>query len=406
MKLIQKDYRNEEFSEKDVTGLMNMGVGGGNPNGTGGSATPPPAGGAATPPPDEGAATTPPAGAAATPPPAGATPPPAGAGAPPPTEEYETHDLEALGFQSIDEIRQMRDDYARAQKELNEAKAQPKFKSERAKNLYEFANRHEGMELEAARQYLELVNLDLTKEADHHLRFRAFSLKPEMKGYSQAEIEALFADEELRNFGDPNTEGGQTEIQKIRAKGATAQAKEQLSKLQEEYKKVPAQEAQRTPEELAAERAAYTDFVKKELTTFDGIALKLSATLEDGKKVEGALNFKLDAETQLPAVVNAIVDPQGWWENFLTRHGVLVEGQEQPNVSKFGEIVARLEHQEELLNQTYQQGRHDQIALHAKTHRNAGAGGESGTPGGESIQKSEKELELEGALKTIGLPTA
>jgi hypothetical protein len=409
-------YRNTDLSEKDVQTLTNMlegkpapengagGSGGGAVAGAGGEgggdngASAAAAAGAAG---VAGGSAAPGAGGAAAPGAGGA----AGGGASAADEEFETHDLESLGFSSIDDIKKMREDYTRVQNELNEAKAKPKFASKKAETLYEFANRHEGMELETAKQFLELVNLDLTKVADHDLRFRAFSLRPEMRGYSQDEIHALFIDDELKNFGDPNVENGQTDVQKIRAKGATAQARESLEKLQEEYKKAPAQEAQRSPEQIAADKAAYTDFVKKGLTGFDGIASKVSATLEDGKKVESSFNFKLDAEKQLPAVINAVVDPAGWWENVLKKHGAMVDGQEQPNVSKFSEIVTYLEFKDELLNQAYQQGRHDQIAHHASTHRNAGAGGEGGAGGSEAPVKTEQEGMLAGAMKTIGLPT-
>lgn len=412
-------YRNTDtFSEKDVQQLTNMING--NPNepgngasggGTGGGAPAPGAGGG-----DNGASAAAAGGGAAAPasgagaPAGGAAASPAaggGSSAAPAADEFETHDLESLGFSSIDDIKKMREDYTRVQQELNEAKAKPKFASKRAETLYEFANRHEGMELETAKNFLELVNMDLTKVADHDLRFRAFSLKPEMKGFSQDEIHALFIDDELKNFGDPNVENGQTEVQKIRAKGATASARESLGKLQEEYRKAPVQEAQRSPEEIAADKAAYTDFVKKGLTGFDGIASKVSATLEDGKKVESSFNFKLDAEKQLPAVINAVVDPAGWWADLLKKHGAMVDGQEQPNVSKFGEIVTFLEFKDELINQAYQQGRHDQIAHHASTHRNAGAGGGDNDAGGSNTPvKTELEGMVAGALKTIGLPTS
>ncbi len=423
MKFNTNVYRNQDLSEKDTQNIMNMlegkpadnggaAGGGGNasgaPAGGGGANNGAAAGGAPAGGGDNGAAAQAAAngnnGAAGN----GAAAPGGNGNNAAAEEQFETHDLETLGFSSIDDIKKMREDFTRVSKELDEAKAQPRFKSERAKSLHDFANRFEGMELSAARQYLELVDLDLNKEADHQLRFRAFQLKPEMKGYTQDEIHALFMDEELRNFGDSSVENGQTEIQKIRAKGATASAKAQLSELQEEYKKAPAQEAQRSPEQLAAERAEYTDFVKKGLTGFDGIALKLSATLEDGKKQEGSLNFKLDAEKQLPAVINAVVDPSGWWASQLKKHGVMVDGNEQPNVSKFADLVSYLEFKDEVLNQAYNQGRHDQIAYHAKNHRNAGSGGEGGDGSGDGNQpvKTEKEMEIAGAMKTIGMPVS
>lgn len=319
-------------------------------------------------------------------------------------DEFETKDLESLGFSSLEEITELRDNYAKAQKELEEVRAQLTPKSEKAKLLLDFANSHEGRELDEAKRYLDIVGLDLTKEADHSLRFRAFELKPENKGLSPESLRVLFADEELKNFGDPTTEGGQTEVQKIRSQIATAAARESIQKIQDDYKKAAGSQGAKQPtaEELAAELAEHTAFVKEQTQKFAGIQLKLAATLEDGKNYEGAVNFNLDPKTQLEAVHKALVDPAGWWEGVMQKSGALVNG--KLDYVKMADLITRFEFNEELLNQSYTQGRNDQIAFNAKNHRNAKQVDNTGGGGGDQGkgEKSTREHMVEGALNAIG----
>lgn len=289
-------------------------------------------------------------------------------------------------------------------KQLNEHKAGPQFKSDRHKFLYEVGERSEGMELSAVRQLLDVVELLDRKDApDQQIRFEAFRLKPENKGLSQEEISALFKAEEVERFGNPlDTENPQTEIQKIRAKQATASAKEVLGKIKSDWEST--RPVQKTPEDLARENAEYRQFLQKNLTGFDGIpSIKLQATDEKGEKLEGNINFKIDAQNQLPVVMEAIADPQGWWDSKLESLGIMAPGQEVPDFKKFADFVTRIEYMNDLLNQSYQQGLADQLSNKLKTARNVSDPNNS--TGSQAPVKvlDEKADAARSAMKVAGL---
>jgi hypothetical protein len=325
----------------------------------------------------------------------------------PPEEEDEIFDLNELGYQTFDELKaelKAKKELERQVAELNEYKAGPKFASPRQKTLYDFATRFEGMELSAARQLLDVVELDLNSAQPERIRFEAFRLQPENKILSQEEVVARFRSREAKLFGDPNDEGNPpTQDQIIEAKIATAQAKETLSKMKSDWEN--AMPAQKTPEQIAQEREQYLGFLQEELTGFEGIpSIKLLATDEKGEKLEGSLNFKIDPQEQLPVVMEALADPAGWWDSMLEELQIMKPGSEVPDFKKFAELVTAIKFREKIWNMAYQQGHADTIANKLKAARNVSdpsGGSSSGVPQ-QPVQGEKKEANRE-AMKVAGL---
>lgn len=321
-------------------------------------------------------------------------------------DEYGYIDLEELGYEDIDVVQDRLKRFPELERqlnELNEYKNGPKFASDRQKYLYDFASKFEGMEFAAAKQLLDIVDLDLKSLPDQQARFEAFKLNPANKGLSQEEIRDLFIDEETLKFGssqDPATP--QTVAQKAREKQATFLAKEQLAKMQQEWNAT--RTAVPTPEQLAAERLEYQQFVNEQIANFDGIQVKLSAQNDKGEKLEGALNYKLTSENQKRAVSEALRDPAGWWDRKLEEQGIMREGEQMPDFVKFAELVTWIDHRDQLLNRSYQQGREDQKADLLKNARNIGNPGSSaGAPPAQERQLSEKQEAMKEAMKVAGI---
>ena len=319
-------------------------------------------------------------------------------------EVEEEIELSQLGFDTMDEL------YAHINR-VNELQAEnnrlsvykdgPQFKSERHKLLYELGTKVEGMELEAARQFLNVVALDLTKMSDQQIRFEAFRLNPENKGIAQDELLQLFADEDLNRFGDPkDVDNPQTEIQKIRSRQATSLAKESLSKLQSSWNEARA--AEMTPAEIIADQQGYRQFLFEQTSGFDGIQLGLAAQDENGERLEGAFNFKLDPQRQLPEIIEAVADPISFWNQLLQEEEVYAEGQ-VPDFNRFAALMTFIKHRHEIVNNIYQQGREDERAHRLKKARNvADPSSTAMTPAGETPKKSDRQMMIEAAMKTVG----
>ncbi|MGC3945346.1 MAG: hypothetical protein QM762_12670 [Chryseolinea sp.] len=394
-----------KLTETDVQNMSNMLMTG--------QAPPAPAPAApATPatPADPATSTPPPAPAAAAPP---ATPPTAPASTPPappastdePGDVYEEIDLAELGFESMDGLRSHLARMKELETEnsrLSEYKAGPKFKSDRHKLLYEFGAEVDGMEFDRARHLISIVGTDLTKMSDQQLRFEHFRIKPENKGFTQEELHTLFQEDDRKLFGDPNdADNPQTETQKIRARNATNQAKEALSQMQSNWK--TARTAEPSAEQVAAERADYIQFLEQQTADFGGIQLDLAAEDENGEKFDGEVSFKL-SDKQLPAVIQAMADPQEWWESLLREEGIMSEGNKVPDFKKFATLVSFIQNKYEILNSVYRQGREDQKAHGLKSQRNVSDPSKTTPPPpSETVKKSDRQMQNEAAMKAVGL---
>jgi hypothetical protein len=264
------------------------------------------------------------------------------------------------------------------------------------------------MEPRRARQLLELSELDLKNTPDQRIRFESFKLKPENQSLSQEEIADLFHAEELEKYGNPADEQNpQTNIQKIRAKQATDLARADVSKVLDDWNKT--RPVEKTAAELAQEKIEYTQFINKQLEGFENLPpISLMATNEAGEKTEGTFNFKLDKEKQLPAIIDALRDPQGWWDKKLEQHGIMTADSKMPDMKKWGALVARIEFMEDFFHQIYQQGQSDNHANQLKTKRNlSNPGGNGGTGGIQDLTDEQKAgtltKESVNALKTVGI---
>jgi len=395
----------DTFSAEDIKTITTLERGGTLPA----SQTPPSNGGTTAP--ETPATSAPPAQGSQPPaqtsqqqqPPAGGTPP---ATPPADDDEHAYMPLEQLGFQDMEELQarlQRAEQLEQELQQLQEYKNGPKFKSDRQKYLYDFANRFEGMELPAARQLLDVVSLDLKSVPDQQARFEAFKIDPINKGLSQEDLFALFTDEERLKFGNSQDPADpQTPAQKAREKQATALAKEQLSKMQSEWN--ASRTEVKTPEQLVQERQTYQAEVYERISDFGGIQVNLSAQGDNGENMEGAMQFALNSQDQVNDVVAAVADPQGWWDSMLYETGVLKEGQQGFDAMRFAELVTVITHREQLLNNAYQQGREDYKASLLKSARNVSVPGNGlGTPPVPPGTMTEKQEANKEAMKVAGI---
>lgn len=290
--------------------------------------------------------------------------------------------------------------------ELDDARKNPKFESDQAKMLYDYSNKT-GLGLAGLQQFLHVQGLTLQGEgalSDQQLRFEAFKLSPEFsgKGLSDKDLEALFMDEEVNKYGDPeNTQNPPTPAQTTRARLATQAAKEVISKMQKEWS--TAKPAERTPEDVASEKVRLRTTSEQALAGFKGIQTPVTATGENGEKLDAVFNFSLDKPEQLQAILDATVNPQEMWEQALTAKGV-VSKDGVVDVKKFGEMAARFLYHEQMLGEVYRQGHNDGIAYKVKNSRNAAPPVDSGkgpinTP---PEPKNDKEGLAEAAFKVAG----
>jgi hypothetical protein len=339
-------------------------------------------------------------------------PPAAGASAPaakdaPSTAEDMMMDLSKLGFKSKAEFEEKWTKMPSLEKriqELSKYEQGPVFASERAKFMYDWVNQVEGMEPERARQLLDISGLDLKKEGpDQTIRYHAFRLRPDNRNLTQGELEIMFKADELERYGDAsNEENPPTEVQKIRAKQATDLARKELSKVLEDFNS--ARTAVKTPEQEAKEKLEYIQHLETQLKDFEGIPeLVLNATNEKGEKFSGKLNFAIDKTKQLPTVREALADPNGWWDRKLEQYGVVGAGKEQPDMRKFAELVTRIEYQDSLIDQAYQQGHSDSLARLLADKRNLQDPSKTTDlpPGAAADEKIPKETHDE--FKRLGL---
>lgn len=323
------------------------------------------------------------------------TPPPA------PTIDYTKY-----GVKTEDELQKrlgLVSDYEKQINELSKYKDGPQFKSERHKLLYEYGSQAEGMELEKARQFFDVVALDLSKASDQRKRFEVFKLRADNQGYTHDELQTLFAEEELEKFGDPeNQDKPQTDSQKLRLRKATEQAEAELKKMQDNWR--TARTAERTPEDIAQEKLQWNQSIKEQLTDFEGISgIKLTGQGPKGEKLEGSINFKLDPEKQLAPVVEALRDPAGWWDGMFEQLGIALPDNKGFDFKKFAQLVTKVMYHDDLLSQAYQQGLSDQIAHDLKTSRNV----QDPAPGGgappAAPKMNEQEEANKAAMKAAGM---
>ncbi len=330
----------------------------------------------------------PPAPGAGSPNPGG-TPPPAGgekptptpAGGTPPPQDKSGFDITTLGFKDQNELQERlkkTDEFEKKVQLLSKYENGPVFESERQKLLYELSKKAPGMELKAARQLLEVVDMDLKSTPDQQLRYFAFKLDPKNGRLSEDQIRALFVDEDLKQYGDPaDAANPPTEVQKIRAQQATDLAREQLSEMQTNWNTSKDSEAP-SPAQIAERKQARLTLTQAQLADFDGIQISLEATDEKGEKMSNAIAFKVDPKDQLPVVVQAVADPAGWWEQKLTKLGINYENPTIEDQRKFAKLVTAIEFGDRLQNLAYQQGQSDTLAAQLAEKRNLGQPGGDG----------------------------
>lgn len=313
--------------------------------------------------------------------------------APTPVDEDTVDISTAFGgkYSTIEQIEADLQRISQLEADLQQARENPTFKSERHKTLFEYASRFEGQEVESLQQFLHIQSLNLEKLSDQQKRFEAFKLEPSNKGFSEAELNQLFMDEDLQKFGDPNNaEAPPSEVQKLRARSATNEAVTKLTGMQQEYSKSQPAQQQQTPEQIAAEQGRLKESAAQALNGFKGIQVPVVATGENGEKLEGSFNFSLDKPEHIQAIQDGIVNPQQMWEKVLVKEGI-VDNAGNVDMKKFGALAAEFLFRREMVQQVYAQGHNDGISYKVKNGRNAALPPAAGAPPAAPEPKNDKE---------------
>lgn len=312
-------------------------------------------------------------------------------------------------YKSFDEVQAEINRIKDLEVKLDDAVKNPKFASERAKMLYNYANRIETMDgVEALQSFLHVQKVagQLDKLPDQQLRFEAFKLLPEYqgKGLSDDDLKVVFLDEEINKFGNPeDTQNPPSPAQIMRAKLATDAAKTTIKALQQEFDK--AKPAVETPADVVAERLRLRTEAEAALSDFKGIQFPVTATGENGEKLESTFNFAVDKPEQLKAILDGAVSPQEMWEQVLAAKGA-ISADGKVDMAKFGRVVANFLFHDEQLNEAYRQGHGDGYGYKVKVTRNAAPPPEGGAPpAGGGQPKNDQEGLAEAAMKASGFKT-
>lgn len=178
------------------------------------------------------------------------------------------------------------------------SKKEPEFKSDKAKALYEYANKHEGFELAAAKNLLNVVGLDLDKADPKQLQFEAFALQ--YPNYPREEAKAIFDAKYEKTYGD-GTAIATDPLLKFEHDQATSAARQSIASTVKNYIEAKSPEPQKqeapagpTPEQLEAVKRG----VESGLKDFKGSTFNLPEyKTKEGQVVPAsALNLEMKPE--------------------------------------------------------------------------------------------------------------
>jgi len=304
---------------------------------------------------------------------------------------YESVDQLKADLSSVKEIPNLR-------QQLETAKAQPKFESERAEKLFEYVNKVTSQvsnlsDDAAIRNFFRIQAIDVTTENPKALRYEAFKLRPENAGMDEKSVRAIFEDDEAKTFGDPSDiENPQSEVQKAREIQATNIAKAELTKLQQEY--MTAKSSQPSAEDLVNQEKAVREEVDSGLANFGDYSLKPAFNDETNQTIQGEVKVQMTPE-RLQSLKEALYNPQKMWDDLLSKQGIR-DSEGNMDIGKFALMMDQIKNLEQVKNDLYSQGYYDGQAANVDSKKNptkvVPGGGTKKTATGADQRTSDDEL--------------
>lgn len=215
------------------------------------------------------------------------------------------------------------------------------FPNEQAKLLYELSSKFPGQELAAARNYLHVMSLDVSKLSDKEAQFEAFAL--ENKDLSREESRRYFEAKYNKNYGDDILKEDETAEFDHRIQ--TRKAKESLTKLQEDFSKLqPSQPAGFAVSDQ--EMAEIKSSVSEVLNQFGGV----SYTFVDNDP-NSTVNIPID-ESDRQVLENYMANPKTFFEdltNDCTENGNF-------SMEKLGVAMFEFKNRDKIREQAFKSG--------------------------------------------------
>lgn len=232
------------------------------------------------------------------------------------------------------------------------SKQELKFANDKQKALYEFASKHNGNELSAAKNFLSAVELDLEKSSPKTTQFEAFALQnPHL---TREDAKAIFDEKYEKDYGDGNFEG--KKLLQFEHDNATRSARQTIEEVRKSYveAKLPEPTAPKGPEGPSPE-----DLV--------AVKLGIDGALKDFKGASVPLSeYKTKTGHTVPAgAMNVAIKPEeaakfrGYLENpesFVRDVIGSFKGEKGLNWSAYANEMYQIVNRKEIQNQILAQG--------------------------------------------------
>lgn len=261
------------------------------------------------------------------------------------------------------------------------SKQELKFPNDKAKALYEFAQKHQGNELGAAQNFLSAVRLDLDKADPKITQFEAFALQnPHL---AREDAKAIFEEKYEKDYGDGNFDGKR--LLQFEHDNATRSARLTIEDARKSYveAKLPEPTKEQTPsgpspEDLLAVKTG----VDGALKDFNGATVTLAEyTSKTGLKAPAmAMNVAIKPEEAAKF--------RGFLENpdsFL--HDVVggFKGEKGMDWKSYANEMHQIVYRKEIINEAHSQGFEKGMAAMLEKIQNSG---KEKTPDAGSTEKT------------------
>lgn len=222
---------------------------------------------------------------------------------------------------NIDQISSLIDEINRLKEEVN-TKREPEFVNEKAKLIFDYANKAAGFELEAARQLLHVVSLgDVDKLSDKDAQFEAFMLT--RNDLSREMGRKIFEAEYEEKYSDLENNLLQADRHSI----ATRDAKNKLKELQKQFSEArgdaPAKDDQVSESIHNSIKSVLPDFGGLSIPLGDGDNEVLNLPLDEAEEAEFN-EFLIEPVKFIDSIIEASMDeknnfnPRLWVSEMFT----------------------------------------------------------------------------------------
>jgi hypothetical protein len=196
---------------------------------------------------------------------------------------------------NLNDVKAILADNKKLKDELAAAPKEPKFVNEKAKTLFEYANKAAGLELESARQFLQVVALgDVNKLSDKDAQLEAFLLtRPDLTRERGTKVFEADYDERYTDLEN-------NLLQQDRHGVATRDAKAKLADLQKQFTDAKGDAPKGSESEDPKASQEILDSIEAALPEFGGLSLSL------GENDDEVLNLPLNEaeEAEFKEILN------------------------------------------------------------------------------------------------------